>query len=347
MPVTTEVISFASGIFAGLFTNILWDRRNLLRPYVRKFKKQKLEILGFDPLTIGLYPINRWTPVRRLEPHRLRMVVESRRPGQKWFDQEELQHYVDEISLEHDGNTAYLVGFTIDHRESRLGEEFCYSVTPSRYSEHLATVRYLRVHPDVLERIKNTLSAGSMAEFAQTSPPSLIKINVTVCNKDNQFLALHRSGAVYAKKGLWTVGPNETMRLEDTSVPGSKNEDLFGLADRCLREELGLEPEEYGGVHFSWIGYEAETLSVKAFAHVVMTISDSDFAERLSGAHGLYEIQGYTWIPLAGDTVRDIITNWRTGDANQRKWSSSAPVALQELWRMKSLLSTEANAQGP
>ncbi len=333
----SEAISFIGGIGAGLLTNVLWDSRHHLRRQIAKIANQKPDPLAFDPLGIGFYPINRWTPTRPLDRRRLDMLVIDERPDQIWCDPVEWRRLANEYSQVCSGDTAYLVAFGIDHRESEQGESFSYTVAPCDYSEHLATVRYLDEHAEVRHAIAAALDAGQIADFARNAPPSLIKINVTVLSGENLFLAIQRSGAVHSKQGLWTAGPNETMRLPRRMVPGSQAEDLFGLADRCLREELGIDPSSYE-IIISWIGYEAHTASVKVFAQARTHLSASALAEAMSTAHGLYEAQRIVWLPFSRRVVLDIIKNWQHGDSAGRIWSSSAPFALQELWRMRSAL---------
>src|SRR5262249_46796843 len=146
------------------------------------------------------------------------------------------------------GDIGYLVDFGIDHYETEQGQSFCYSVAHCEYWEHLATVEYLERNPTARSKIWEVFERGPVGEFARSAPPAAIKINVAVLSPDNMVLAIQRSGSVDHKKGLWTIGPNETMILRSHQTPGGPYEDLFGLAERCLREELHLEPVDYGAV---------------------------------------------------------------------------------------------------
>jgi len=270
------------------------------------------------------------------------MSIAAERPSaQLWLDGSEWSHLAQEFAEGNGGDTAYLTDFVIDHRESPRGQVFHYTVAPCDYSEYLATAHYLETHPEIQTRIRKTLMAEQTLEFARTSPPSLIKVNVAILNRDDHFLAVQRSGAVYSKKGLWTVGPNETMKLARHATPGARAEDLFGLTERCLREEVGLEPSDYGEISISWIGYEAGTASVKIFAQVVTTLTAAELIDHMGMSHSLFEMQDATWLPLNRRTLMDIILKWKSGDSAGRIWSSSAPFALQELWRMRRALHSE------
>jgi hypothetical protein len=263
------------------------------------------------------------------------MSVAAQRPVQEWLDQATWARIADEFRSSEAGETAYLTWFAIDNRENRHSQAFRYAVTPCDYSECLATASYLSDHPDAKLAIREKLAAGEAIEFAKTSPPGIIKINVALLDRDNHFLAMQRSSAVREKRGIWTVGPNETMKFPQSAVPGSRAEEFFGLAERCLREEVGLEVPDYGEVTISWIGYDAGTASVKVFAQAVARLTASEVNERMSACHSLFEVQRTAWLPFRKRPINDIVRNWNDGDSEGRIWSSSAPLALQELWRMR------------
>jgi hypothetical protein len=334
-----EIVSFISGVGAGLATNALWYKRHKARILLGKPLEHRNNILGFNPEDVGLFPINRWSPSRPLTPPRLRMKVVAKRPDfSKWIDFEEWQALADDFAKEKDGDIAYLTAFFIDHRESDEGQVFEYRVAHCKYYEHLATVEYLNRHPSVRSRLRAQLLAGHALDLARSSPPSTLKINVAILDCDRHFMAIQRSGAVDFKKGIWTVGPNETMQLPLKVVPGLPGEDFFHLAERCLREEIGLERSDYGDISISWVGYEDKTAAVKVYAQVVTHLSRRDVDEHMAGAHSVFEAQNVRWIPFKRNAVMDIVQNWEHGDSQGRRWSTSAPLALQEMWRMRSRL---------
>ncbi len=117
--------------------------------------------------------------------------------------------------------------------------------------------------------------------------------------------------------------------------PGAASNDFFELARYALREELGLEPYEYGPISLSWIGYDVHTLQVKIFAQVKSSLFPAEIERRVGSAHGIFELQDLCWLRLAPRVFQDIVDNWEEGDSVGRRWSSSAPLALQELWRMR------------
>ncbi|MFJ7074445.1 hypothetical protein [Streptomyces sp. NPDC098781] len=334
----SELIGFALGVISGLLTNIIWVRRGRLRSLAEGIRQPKYEPLGFTPAEVGLFPLNRWTTARPLQRNHLQVSVTETRPQQQWFNESEWQRIADEFHRRYTGDIGFLTDASIDHRESREGEDFRYTITPCDYSEHLATVEYLRRHPEAQSRIRASFADGDIIAFARTSPPTSIKINVAVLNLDNEFLAVQRSGAVDFKRGVWTVGPNEGMKLARHTTPGDPPEDFFDLGERCLREELNLEPVDYSGINISWVGYEVKTIQFKVYAQVRTHLSKREVNERLLSSHSLFEAQDTKWIPFQKKYVMDIVQNWESGDSADRKWSSSAPHTLQEMWRMRHLL---------
>ena len=334
-----QAVSFVVGVAAGLVVNMLWVRRWRLRSALERVRRPRFDVLDFDPTGVGLFPINRWSPARRLRRDRLQLTIVQDRPAQHWCDLDEWNGLAERFrQAGKAGDLGYLVDFEVDHHESPLGEVFRYSVAHCEYWEHLATVACLGQNSAARSRIWEALWRGRAGELARSAPPSSIKINVAILSPDNRVLAVQRSGAVDHKKGMWTVGPNETMVLNPRPTPGVQHEDLFGLAERCLREELHLEPADYGQVNISWFGYDVNTAQVKVFAQVRTHLPRREVQCRQAGSHGVFEAQAMAWLPLDRATVRDVIENWERGDVHGRVWSASAALALQELWRFRSLL---------
>jgi len=337
--VWSQAVSFVVGVAAGLVVNVVWMRRWRLRSAWDRVRRPKYDVLDFNPASVGLFPINRWSPARQLRRDRLQMTIVRDRPQQRWCDPAGWNRLAEEFKAAGKaGDVGYLVDFEADHHESERGEVFCYSVAHCEYWEHLATAEYLAGDAAARSRIWAAFEHGRVADFARSAPPSSIKINVAVLSPDGRVLAVQRSGAVEHKKGIWTIGPNETMVLTPRPTPGARYEDLFGLAERCLREEFDLEPVDYGTVNISWLGYDVNTAQVKAYAQVRTHLPRREVERRQAGSHGVFEAQATAWLPLNRATVLDIVENWECGDASGRVWSASAPLALQELWRFRALL---------
>ena len=85
----------------------------------------------------------------------------------------------------------------------------------------------------------------------------------------------------------------------------------------------------------SRFGYDVTSFQNKVYAQVRTHLSRREVDRRVSDSHSLFEAQEMPWLKFDDKTVRDIVKNWETGDSSHRIWSSSAPHALQEFWRMR------------
>src|SRR2546421_12368609 len=97
----SQIASFVTGIVAGLIPNMLWDKRHNLYRRLRREPRGSNGIVAFNPIHVGLYPINRWTSSRPLEPSRLKMEITGARPTQQWCDPVEWQRLATELGVEH------------------------------------------------------------------------------------------------------------------------------------------------------------------------------------------------------------------------------------------------------
>jgi hypothetical protein len=334
-----QVAAFISGLAGGLLVNWLWDRRRRIWFTLTARRHRIDEVLGFNPEEVGLYWFNRWSPVRPLAKSN-HQVVHTMDRSASWdlFDEAEWNSLRDAFQQQgKGGNTCSLRSFEIDHHEHERGHVFRLVMSTCDYSEHLATVAYLEKHAEALGELARLMDRRHFAELAKSTPPSSVKVCVSVVSPTSNVLAVRRSGSVDMKRGEWTLGVNETMRSPSANVPGSPGEDLFDLCERALREELGLEPHDYGEILISWIGYDLRTLQVKLWAQVRAHIPERMIFQKMDAAHSVFEADQRVWVPFRREALNEIVSAWRP-DAQGRTWSDSAPLTAQELWRMRSLL---------
>lgn len=296
---------------------------------------------GYDSRQDGLYVINRWSPNRLLTPDRLVTNVDRLQRAITWFDTDEWTTEVaKQAKNQKAGDVCYLVDYRVDHQESPLNQEFYMTLAPCDYSEHFATVALLEKYPEIHKQIKQCIE-DNPKEYARQACPSLIAINVVVLSDEGNFLAIERSTAVDTARGLWTVGPFETMTLSRQRRPGDRREDLFELAERCLWEELGLKPQHYGEIVISWIGFLASIVRGHVVAQVKLTITEEEAKNRiLTEAEHIQETETVEWMPFNKKNISRIIAN-RESALDGREWIDQARLALQETWRMRSVLNLE------
>lgn len=335
------LVGFALGVLSGLLTNVVWERRRSLWYRLRGGRDRADEVLGFNAETVGLYALNRWSVARPLTRAGQQVEHVSERPAQQRFEADEWNRMYQQAESEGKaGDICFVSGFSIDNMESSKNSLFRLTLSAATYPEYLATARYLASHPKERSQLARDLDARKFSEIAATSPPSSVKVCVSVVSPQGNVLAIRRSGAVEEKRGVWTLGLNETMRSATSVGPGGRGEDLFDLCERALREEAGLEPYDYGDISISWIGFALDTLQMKVFAQVRSHRPERELLELFDSSHSVYEADSRIWIPLKRETLGAITSAW-TPDSMGRTWSDSAPVAAQEVWRMRTLLRSD------
>jgi hypothetical protein len=339
------VLTIASGVALALLGRLVWELyagKWLAR--LRAWRHARKGV-GYDGRRDAMYAINTWSPERPLKPHNLEVALTKERPPLHWVNPELWREHYDTVREMYGGLCGYVtyVG-PVDFREGPTTEVFRVALSPCDYAEGLATWKALREDHDKQEAIANALATDPFA-FAQSSPPHPLAINVAVLSPSGRFLAIERSASVASSQGVWTIGPNETLTLHDDRSPGDRPEDFFSLAQRCLREEVGLAPGDFGEISISWFGYRAVDAHPWVFAQVRSKLPESHVDERLREAHSSVEAAATEWLPLTREAVRRIVAAERSETDSfvergrrGRRWIAHAPLAITELWRMQSRL---------
>ena len=194
-------------------------------------------------------------------------------------------------------------------------------------------------------RIQGTGPGDGLAGVIHDAPPSNIVINVTVLSRTGNLLLLQRAEKARVWPSRFQVGPHETMNW--TSA-GEAAESCFDLAERALREEVGLDDPElyYEKIVFSWFGYYLPNASAYFFAHVRTRLTRHEILERIDSCEGRWEMKDVEWLDLhenrvlKRDTILDILSTWREGpyrsdlDSQQRAWLPHAVMSLSQLARV-------------
>ena len=343
--VATFVLGIVVGIAANILSSYLWETPVSKLRQSRRERIAARQALELDAESLGYYRVNAWSPSRPLKPENLRIEVTDSRPAWRWGDEPAWRSHLDETSAAISGSCGYPVACSaVDWRESDATQTFRVTISPCDYAEGAATSRLLEGDPSTRSALAEALRDDPIG-FVHTAPPAPLAINVAVVSKSGNFLALQRSATVWSARLLWTIGPNETMTLPASSTPGSRHEDFFELARRCLEEELGLLAGDYGRISISWFGYYAPLASPWVLAQVRTTLAEAEVDERIAGCHSTEELAGWEWLPLTRERVRRIITAEPVGDYGlvspdepERRWIVHAPLAVNELWRMQAAL---------
>ena len=233
-----------------------------------------------------------------------------------------------EYQLTKFGDCSYLRSFDI----MELGDEkaFAYKAGTSQYAEHLATMDLINSSPQLLNKYYEVYKRKGLGAVLRYAMPSTMKINVAVVNEWGNFLAVKRSGKVGYKRGIWTVGPNETLESFTSSSGEVKTENFSDAAERCLSEELGLEDGDYTPVKHTFLAYDLRTLQLKIYSNVKVKISADELKEKIMESESRWEADAFKWIPLEQEMLHHISSNG-LHDSSGRQWSSSALISLSEL----------------
>lgn len=332
----SSIMGFILGLVAALISDyikhIIYSLKKSIKYWLAKRKYGKS--IKYNPKQDGLYEINKWSLARPLNECTLKTIIKEDRPEQNYIENEDWEKYLKRANENnYSGSVCYITGFSIDFKESDQTKYFKMQITPCGYQEHMATSFYLKENVNVLDEIKNLLDKD-VGEYVRHALPSSIAINVAVVSPKGNFLAMKRSSVVDTAKGIWTVGPYETMTLPAEIMAGSKTENIFSLAERCLREEVGLEREHYETINISWIGILAPIVRGHVVAQVVVNITEEEVQKLFGNAHSNVETECIEWIPLNRREIVEYV-NCDSGPIKNdgREWINQAKLTFSEIYR--------------
>lgn len=115
--------------------------------------------------------------------------------------------------------------------------------------------------------------------------------------------------------------------------PGQE-EDFFGLVHRGLKEELGLDPSDYGEATITWLGWSAHAAGFAVVAIVRSCLPAAEIDRRRGGCHSVYEHDHAAWLRPNRRTISDILVG--RGAPDHGTWVPHTKLIVTELWRWKS-----------
>jgi len=329
------VIAVLSALALGLATNLVYDllkHQTIRLPRVLDRRRiLPAEARQRDFIHDGLYPLVTWSRDRPLVPERLVTTYVGRLQRPHLFDYPLWRERVLQLEAEGEaGRTAYPVHMAVDHGEHPRAHLFRVMIAESDFAEVLATYQLAGGVPELGGALLTAVGLG-IDELLQVVPPTSLTASVAVISPRDHFLVLRRSLSVRTFRAQWTVGVNETMKYADE--PGAE-ETFFSLAHRGLREELGLDPEDYGPMVVSWLGWSQPAACFLFVATVRTTLSEGEVERRRGMSHSVYEHDMAAWLPLNPRTVGRVIVGDRCPDGSDR-WSYFAPLVASEMWRSR------------
>lgn len=316
---------------AGNFTYELVKHETLLLPKIlRRRWVLPADVRSLDPATLGLHPFVTWSRTRRLDEAKLRSSYIGRQSATHLFDRPEWHAAVErERRKGTAGRTAYLAGMDIDHGEHPAAFGAGFVVAESDYAECMATLEIAR--NGGTGELMSALRTG-LDNFLTVVPPTLFFATVVVLAKSGRILCLRRSVGVRTDAGLWSIGINETMKYE--AEPG-REENIFTLVRRGMREELGLDPDDYGKITVTWLGWSTADSAFYAIAIVRARLDEVEIEDRRLQCHSVYEHDLTAWIPFTKKEIANVIRGGPSPDGSKPWIAALSPVVAAEAWRFR------------
>ena len=110
--------------------------------------------------------------------------------------------------------------------------------------------------------------------------------------------------------------------------PGAMPEDLFDLAERAAKEELGLDSHELGPIWISWFGI-GRRHGLFCIAHTTTKLAEDQVISRVEGCYANFEADAFRWIPLTSPELRGL------AESATDKWLPLTKVAARDLIRLR------------
>lgn len=322
----------------------------------KKYKNWKLQksqdsiSINYDSQNNGLILLHSWSYSHRLLPSNTNIKVVERPNNAYIKHSDTFQSIVDKYKSQNiRGEICYMVNYNVDHMDNEYGKTFDFYVAPCDYSEASSISEYLELYPEVKENIISTIKKSPKEYFAQAMPSDVFMNLIVICN--GKILALRRSNSVSSARGLWCIGAYETMEMPSSTTCNDTN--FHKLAERCIKEEIGLTSSEIGSktgdtryffnsdsIFISSIHLSLFHMGTLVTAIVILNdITLEEVSERIvSVAHSKYEHDAVEWINLDKKEIKSFLENgdgYYADFVNKKngQWIAYAKSSLYEIYR--------------
>jgi hypothetical protein len=331
------LIALLGAIGVGALGNLAYElvKNGTLRaPRLLRIVDRSPRSLGeYDVRIDGLTPLVTWSRHRPLTRRTLRTDYVGRLSRSHLFDQSDWHERVAENIRRGDGGrTCYIEALTVDHGEHEAATICRVSLAESSYPEAMATHELAKADSGKGANLHEALETG-MDSFLRLVPPTSLSFSVAVVSKRNRTLALRRSLSVRTYANRWSIGINETMKY--STEPGAR-EDFFGLIERGLFEELGVDRGEYSDPVITWLGWSQDACCFHGVAIVRLRIEEVELEQRRGACHSVYEHDALAWLRMDKGQIWKIIEGRDCPDGTGN-WLYLSPLVAQELWRNRGL----------
>jgi predicted NUDIX family NTP pyrophosphohydrolase len=316
----------------GNFAYELVKRGSLRAPkLVLRYRGLPAEFVRYNVRQDGLVSLVTWSRRRRLRRETLKTSYCGRPTRAHLFDDEEWRSTVAaNVASGDGGRTCYITALELDHGEHERANECRIVLAESAYQEVMATHQLTKRDPVRARQLRDALNAG-LATFLQEVPPTSLSFSVAVISPRGRVLALRRSLSVRTYANQWSIGINETMKY--AAEPGA-SEDFYGLVERALYEELGLDRNEYGDIVITWLGWSEDASAFAGVAVVRARLSEVEVEVRRGQCHSVYEHDATAWLSLEKAQVRKVLERRDCPDGTSN-WLYVAPLVILEVLRAR------------
>lgn len=295
------------------------------------------DLSDFDPASIDFVELMTWNRSNPLQASSIGETTEvSNKPEQDWVDQAQLSVLVArEQTAKNYGQACSLVSFEADVSPIPT---LRFNVIRDSYANYVAIREYLQ-DTERMDQVRAYVRRQSAETVIAHSPLSVIAINVTIM-AEGSVLLMRRSNAVSTFRGYWQFGPHASLGFRSDGNP----ETALDLARRALREEAGLQAEDYRNeIIFSWFGIYLREATPYIFAHVSTPLSKLEVERKVTVAPAAYQTSEggarVSWMPLTADSIEALTNTWRNSnegkpDSLGRRYLPHAVIGLRQLTRI-------------
>lgn len=353
----TESISLSDlkyqDMFGDLYEEGLSKLVEVLNPESKEYK-----ILDYNSEDDSIYTLWEWPFNRGLrESEKTQKLIttfdETKRKIPNFVDEDKLLDLEKKfVKAEWGGINVYLNYFKKFDEFGENDGAVRLNLSSCRYTEFLAYREMIFSNNTLFNKLKELVKSGP-EEYINNHPlPTHVNTNVVLLNKDKtKFLATLRSNKVSTARETWVISMNETMRYGSTKY--ERDSDFFEAMNRGIKEELGLEKEDYSEIILGSLLIVPPRMGLHVIGVARALIDEEDVKmKKKKFALDDYEHDKAQWYPFNLESIsyfldkrdtkpnkdNDLYVYTNAGELNGKKWLHHVPSCLKQAWRMKDMI---------
>lgn len=362
-----DLFLLIAGAVLGVIATKIDDyikKRGIIKRNITSLKM----IPNYNPVNDEIIPLRQWNSKDKLDEQRAEIIYDESRAYDLITPQikcpyisapDEWQNlYAEALKKEtkRAGSVSYVTYYSPDHKDTINGNKLTLKVSTCDYLAHDVNSKYLALHPDDWDKIKQLIIDGKYNEYFSYAMPGNVFVNFIVINgQTNHVLAIKRSNQELNGRNIWGLGGFETMNDIANVAHGSEEKTLHGIVYRGLWEELAVEREEVTQIAISSLSL-VKHLGVMVTALVRVdfvgseegninggesALTEGEFIQRvLCRSESGFEHSCIKWLPINLKDMKCYIENGsgfysdviKTYDGNEAKWISYVKLQMHQIW---------------